>query len=93
MCHCLACNCCWCNCAKVCCAGVSLNLGCCSAWCCKAQELLSFSFECLTCACNREADRAGCGGVVGCVGVILCAPEWLVQFYKKKESLKDYSQN
>lgn len=84
MCHCLFCDCWWCNCGKICCAGVSLNLLCCSTWCCKAEELLSFHYECVTCCCNKAADRAGCGMVTACLGSICCAPEWLRQYYKKK---------
>lgn len=91
MCHCLCCDCWWWNCGKICCAGVSLNLLCCSTWCCKAEELLSFHYECMTCCCNKAADRAGCGMVVGCLGSICCAPEWLRQYYKKKQSLADFS--
>jgi hypothetical protein len=91
MCQCLPCDCCWWNCCKVPCAGVSFNMICCSVWCCKAEELLSFNYDCVTCCCSKGVDRAGCGSVFACWGCICCAPEWLRTYSKKKASLADYS--
>ena len=76
--HC--CGCLWCNCFKICCMGLGCNLFCCSAWCCKPEELQSFDYNCLTCCEKTGFGGASCLGL----GVILCAPPWLLKYSDKK---------
>lgn len=88
MCQCVLCSCWWCDVGKPCCMGLGVGFCCFGIWCCKPDEIQSFHASSLICC-----EQTGFGTVCCCVAKICCAPEWLIQYSKKKSANEETGNN
>ncbi len=81
MCQCLCGECCWLNCCKLPCLGCGCNSLCCSIWVCKPEEVMSFDYNCIVCC-----EKVGLGLVCPIFAWLMCPPEWVGRYSKKKNA-------